>query len=193
MTICRVVSCVVGRRCLLWPVHSLSKILLAFALLHFILFFLNFFSLLHFILPGQACLLFQASLDFLLLHSNPIWWKRHLFFSVNLEGVVGLHACMHAKSLQSCQTLWDSMDYSLPGSSVHQGKPVGLHRTIQLHLLQHQWLGHSLGLLWCWVACLGNKLRSFCHFWGFTQVLHLRLLLTMRATPFLLRDYCSQE
>ena len=27
--------------------------------------------------------------------------------------------CMHAKSLQSCRTLCDSMDYSLLGSSVH--------------------------------------------------------------------------
>ena len=30
---CRVFSCVVGRGCLLWPVHSLGKTLLAFALL----------------------------------------------------------------------------------------------------------------------------------------------------------------
>ena len=30
-------SCVVGRGCLLWPVHSLGRALLAFALLHFIL------------------------------------------------------------------------------------------------------------------------------------------------------------
>ena len=28
-------------------------------------------------------------------------------------------ACMHAKSLQSCPTLCDPMDCSLPGSSVH--------------------------------------------------------------------------
>ena len=27
---------------------------------------------------------------------------------------------------------------------------VGLHRTIQLKLLQHYWLGHRLGLLWYW-------------------------------------------
>ena len=27
--------------------------------------------------------------------------------------------CMHAKSLQSCLTLCDAMDYSSPGSSVH--------------------------------------------------------------------------
>ena len=31
---CRVFSCVVGRGCLLWPVHSLGRTLLAFVLLH---------------------------------------------------------------------------------------------------------------------------------------------------------------
>ena len=34
---CRVFSCVVGRRCLIWPVCSLGKTLLAFVLLHFVL------------------------------------------------------------------------------------------------------------------------------------------------------------
>ena len=34
MSMCRVFSCVVGRGCLLWPVRSLVKTLLAFALLH---------------------------------------------------------------------------------------------------------------------------------------------------------------
>ena len=37
---------------------------------------------------------------------------------------------MHAKSLQSCLTLSDSMDYSLPGSSIHgkngPGKNIGV-------------------------------------------------------------------
>ena len=28
--------------------------------------------------------------------------------------------CRHAKSLQSCPTLWDPMDCSTPGSSVHE-------------------------------------------------------------------------
>ena len=37
------------------------------------------FSLLHFVLQGQICLLFQVSLDFLLLHSSPLLWKGHLF------------------------------------------------------------------------------------------------------------------
>ena len=71
---CRVFSCVVGRGCLL----SLGKSLLVFALLHFVL-------------QGQTCLLFQVSLDFLLLHSRPQWWKGHLFRVLVLEDLVGLH------------------------------------------------------------------------------------------------------
>ena len=78
------------------------------------------------------------SLDFLLLHSSPLWWKGHLLGMLVLEGL------------------------------------IDLHRTIQLQLLQHCWLGHRLGLLWYWMACLGNQKRSFCHFWGCTQVLHFR-------------------
>ena len=34
---------------------------------------------------------------------------------------------------------------------------TGLHRTVQLQLLQYYWLGHRLGLLWCWMVCLGNR------------------------------------
>ena len=52
---------------------------------------------------------------------------------------------------------------------------VGLHRTIQLQLLQPYWLGHSLGLLWYWMVCLGNKQRSFCRFWDCIQLLHFGL------------------
>ena len=52
---------------------------------------------------------------------------------------------------------------------------VGLHRTIQLQLLQCYWLGHRLGLLWYWMVCLGNEQRAFCHFWDCIQVLHFRL------------------
>ena len=57
---------------------------------------------------------------------------------------------------------------------------------LQLQLLQHYWLGHRFGLLW--MVCLGNEQRSFCWFWDCTQVLHFRLLLTLRATPFRLRN-----
>ena len=41
---------------------------------------------------------------------------------------------------------------------------IGLHRTDQIQLLQHWWLGHRLGLLWFWMVCLGHELRPFCHF-----------------------------
>ena len=37
---------------------------------------------------------------------------------------------------------------------------LGLHRTIQLQLLQRYWSGHRLGLLWYWMVCLGNEQRS---------------------------------
>ena len=67
------VSCAV-----LWTVSSLDKTLLAF-------------SLLHFALQGQTCLLLQVCLNFLLLHSNPLRWKGHLFLVLVLEGLVGLH------------------------------------------------------------------------------------------------------
>ena len=76
MSMCRVFCCVVGRGCLLWPVRSLVKTLLAFALLHSVL-------------QGQMCLLLQVFLDFLLLHSSPLSWK------VTWSEVV-----------QSCLTLW---------------------------------------------------------------------------------------
>ena len=88
---------------------------------------------------GQICLLLQVFLDFLLLHSSPLWWKGHLFLVLVLEGL------------------------------------VGLHRTIQLQLLQHYWLGHRLGLLWYWMVCLGNEQRSFCRFWDCIWGLHFGL------------------
>ena len=57
----RIESCVVGRGCLLWPVCSLGKSLLAFALIHSIF-------------QGWICLLIQVFLDFLLLHSQRRQW-----------------------------------------------------------------------------------------------------------------------
>ena len=53
--------------------------------------------------------------------------------------------------------------------------PLGLHRTVQLQLLQRYWLGHRLGLLWYWMVCLGNEQRSFCCFWDCIQILHCGL------------------
>ena len=61
--------------------HSLGKLLLAFVLLHFVF-------------QGQMCLLLQVSLDFLLLHSSPLWktqqwpqdWKRSIFTLIPKKG-----------------------------------------------------------------------------------------------------------
>ena len=71
---------------------------------------------------------------------------------------------------------------------------VDLHRTVQLQLLQHYWLGHKVGLL---------ELHRLGLPWKQTEIilsflkLHpstafQTLLLTMMATPFLLRDSCPQ-
>ena len=60
MSMCRVVSCVVERGCLLWPVLSLDKTLLVFTLLNFVL-------------QGQTCLLLQVFCDFLLLYSSLLY------------------------------------------------------------------------------------------------------------------------
>ena len=90
MSMCRVLSCVVGRGCLLWPVHYLGKTLLAFALLHSVL-------------QGQIFLLLQVFLDFLLLHSSPLYWKRHLFGVLILEILVALHQFSSVQSLSHVQ------------------------------------------------------------------------------------------
>ena len=73
--------------CLLWPAHSLGKTLLAFVLLHFVL-------------QGQTGLLLRVSLDFLLLHSSPLWWKGHLFLVFVLEDLAGLHRDLQFQLLQ---------------------------------------------------------------------------------------------
>ena len=64
MSLCRVFFCVVGRECLLWPVCSIGKPLLSFALLHSVL-------------QGQICLLLQMFLVSALSYSfpnfEPVW------------------------------------------------------------------------------------------------------------------------
>ena len=123
MSMCRVFSCVVGSGCLLWPVCSLGKTLLAFALLHSVL-------------QGQICL-----------------YSRYLFTS---------YFCIPVPYNEKDIFFWVLVLKCL----------VGLHRTVQLQLLQCYWLGHRLGLPWYWIVCLVNEERSFCHFWDCIQVLH---------------------
>ena len=87
MSLCRVISCVVGRRFWQWQVHSLGKTLLVFALLQFSL-------------QSQTCLLLYVSLDFLLLHSSFLWFKGHLYLVLVLECLVSLHKTIKLYLLQ---------------------------------------------------------------------------------------------
>ena len=87
MSMCRVFSCVVGRKCLLWPVSSLGKTLLAFTLLHSVL-------------QDQICMLLQVSLDFPFLHSSPLKWKEQIFWVLVLEGLVDFHRSIQLQLLQ---------------------------------------------------------------------------------------------
>ena len=44
---------------------------------------------------------------------------EQLTLSLSFFSHIHIYTCVHAKLLQSCMTLCDPMDYSLPGSSVH--------------------------------------------------------------------------
>ena len=166
MSMCRVFLCVVGRGCLLWPVYSLARTLLAFALLHFVL-------------QGQICLLLQVFLGFLLLHSSPLYWKGHLF------GVLVLEPCPYLKKKQKllnyllllllscpvCPTLCDPMDCSTPGvpvphhlpsfsqvhvhcigDAIHLSQPLMPSSPSALDLSQHQ-------SFFQWVTCLHQRTK----------------------------------
>ena len=141
MSMYRVFSCVVGRGCLLWPVHVLGKTLLVFALLHSVS-------------QGQICLLLQVILDFLLLHSSPLLWKGHLIWVLVLKGLVGLHRTVQLQL------------FSITGWGINLD-----YRDIEWFALETN-RDHSL------------RLHPSTAFWT--------LLLTMMATPFLLRDFCLQ-
>ena len=44
------------------------------------------------------------------------------------------------------------------------GNLLGLYTNVQLQLPWHQWLWHRLGLLWSWMVCLEDEVKSSCHF-----------------------------
>ena len=98
----------------------------------------------------------------------------------------GSSSCTSPKHAVSCvrhrlaiRFLHDSIHVRMPFSQiiwvVVLTGLVGLHRSVQLQLLQHYWLGHRLGLLWYWMVCLGDEQRSFRRFWDCIQILHLGL------------------
>ena len=68
---------------------------------------------------------------------------------------------------------------------------VGLHRTIQLQLLQYYWLGIDLDYSDIELFALETEIiLSFLRLHPSTAF--RTLLLTMRAAPLLLKDSCSQ-
>ena len=75
--------------------HSLGKILLTFALLHFVL-------------QGEFCLLLHVSLNFLLFHSSPLRCKVHLFWLLvlGLRRTVQLQLLQHYCSGHRLGLLW---------------------------------------------------------------------------------------
>ena len=65
---------------------------------------------------------------------------------------------------------------------------VGLHRTVQLQLIQHYWLGIDLD--YCdteWFALEMNRNHSVIF-----EIASKSLLFAMMVTLFLLRDSCPQ-
>ena len=143
MSMCRVFSCVIGRGCLLWPVHSLGKTLLAFALLH---------SVLH----SQICLLLQVFLDFLHLRSHPLWGKGHFIFGVTSRSSLSHHRINSSSffSIKGWKETWFTVIFC--------GLPWKQTEIILSFLKLH-------------------PSTAFC-----------TRFLAVRATPFLLRDYCPQ-
>ena len=134
MSMCRVFSCVSGRWCLLWLVHSLGKTVS--------------------LCPASFCtprpnlsVTPGISWSCTFAFQSPIM-KRTSFAVLILEGL------------------------------------VGLHRIIQLQLLQHYWLEYRLGLLWYWMACLGNEERSLSFLRLHPSTAFWTLLLTVMTTPF---------
>ena len=80
--------------------HSLSKTLFAFALLHYAL-------------QAQICLLLQVFLDFLLLHSSPLKCKRHLLGVLVLKCLVGI-------DLDYCDIEWVALEMNRDHSVIFE-------------------------------------------------------------------------
>ena len=74
------------------------------------------FALLHFVLQGHICLLLQVSLDFLLLHFISLQQKGHLLWVLVLEGPVSLHRtsqlqhCGQGIDLDYCDVEWFALE-----------------------------------------------------------------------------------
>ena len=136
---CKVISCVVGRECLLWTVCSLDKTLLAFALLHFVL-------------QRETCLLLQVSSTSYFCILIPydeknifIWGGGRGVQQLALKDLVGLHRTIQ---LQFLQHYW-------------------LRHRLGLLWYWNVYLGNKLRLFCCFWDCIQVlHFRLFCWLWG---------------------------
>ena len=101
---CRVLSCVVGRGCLLWPVRSLGKIQLAFVLLYFVL-------------QGQIfCYSKYLLASYLMLGKTESVRRRVLEKTWWLDSISSVQ---FSSDTQSCPTLCNPMHRSTSGLPAH--------------------------------------------------------------------------
>ena len=123
MSMCRVFSCVVGRECLLWPVCSLGRTLLAFALLH---------SILQPNLPVTPGVSWLPTFAF----QSPIM-KRTSFLGVSSKTSYRSPSDQIRSVAQSCPNLCDPMNLSMPGLPVH-------HQLLEFNQTHIHWVSDAI-------------------------------------------------
>ena len=67
----------------------------------------------------------------------------------------GCPLCVHAKSLQSCPTLCDTMDYNLPGSSVHEIFQARILKWVAMPSSRGSSRPRD-GTFVCYISCIGR-------------------------------------
>ena len=130
----------------------MSKSVLMFSSGCFLVSSLPFRSLIHF----ELILVYgvRECSSFILLHVA-VQFSQHCYWRDCISSVVS--SCSHRRSLllcvvaQSCPTLCDTMDCSLPGTSVHRDSPgknsgIGCHALLQGIFPTQRW---NPGLLHC--------------------------------------------
>ena len=131
MSMCRVFSCVGGRGCLLWPVHSLGKTLLAFALLHFVFPRPN--------LPVTPGISWLPTFAF----QSPVMKRKSLFFDVS--------------SRRSC---WSSWNHSTSVSlALVIGAQTWI--TVMLNGLSWKWTEITFGFEIAPKYCISNSFVDY--------------------------------
>ena len=134
MSMCRVFSCVVGIGCFLWPVHSLGKTVSLFSAL--------------FSTPRPNLPLTPGSSWFpTFAFQSPIM-KRTSFLGVSSKRSCRFSSVQFSSVAQSCPTLCDPMNCSMPGLPVHHQLPeftqTHIHQVCDAILTSHPLSSPSL-------------------------------------------------